>query len=129
MNNIEQLKQIIENAPNWADLVTDELLASDVTYYGDQGDNVAFKLDMSFVEPKMQAMRVNNIPTHNIRSLHDIKTIVEQAEEIERLKQENKQRSLLSANLHNFLFNHASSIPDGLFYELRGMLREFTPEQ
>ena len=47
-------------------------------------------------------------------------------EQNKQLQQENKQRTLLSANLHNFLFNHASSIPDGLFYKLRGMLREFT---
>lgn len=42
------------------------------------------------------------------------------------LVRENERLKLIEKNLHNFLFDNASSLKDGHFYDLRGILRNKT---
>ena len=46
--------------------------------------------------------------------------------DIMELAKENERLKLIEKNLHNFLFNNASSLKDGHFYDLRGILSDKT---
>ena len=54
--------------------------------------------------------------------MKEIKATAATWEDIKRLSEENERLKLIEKNLHNFLFDNASSLKDGHFYYLRRIL-------
>lgn len=108
MNNIQELKQIIENAPEGA---------THVDSYGDYW-NVKGKFNYVNWDKDCETWGDSDVLEDALSSLSDLRTIVDQAEEIEQLK---SRVAELENNIYTYAVDHGDETPSvGLYTEVNG---------
>ena len=108
----KQAKQVLANAPRGATHIDDDgCYVKQIDYENGFADSKTyFNWGEGWKFAKNPAFCLT-------QSLSDLRTMVEQYEENERLEE-------LEKGLHNFLFDNANALKDGHFYTLRGLLRK-----
>nr|WP_136252917.1 hypothetical protein [Ningiella ruwaisensis] len=110
---LQHLKQIIADAPEGATNI--EYLASTRVYYLKKSeDKTGYKF---WIQGKNERWHKSGAPTGNIRSLSDMRTIIAQAEEIERLKEELlasfEYETEYDGRMYSFCIHCENSIEEG----------------
>lgn len=119
-NELNELIKIRDNAPKGFEMVTDYLYHYDVTYYVDEGDNIAYEYAMDDDVRKIKVIQSSQIPRSGFRSLSDINTIIQ----LEQQKRELINALDVAVELMYDLDTHGARNTNGTYINLCNFIDE-----